>query len=147
MPGPSSSVRTSHRTEAPLRSLMASSTNSTGASSYTPIIGLGLGDHSDWFSLGIGPRWRCNWLISSRVVSTKSSTISRRPTIGQAFKYPSIRAPHGGGVGAGSFHSQSVEGWFTSIPGLKVVAPATPHDAKGLLLSASPTQIRSCFGI
>ena len=40
-----------------------------------------------------------------------------------------IRAPHGGGVGAGPFHSQSVEGWFTSTPGLKVVAPATPRDA------------------
>jgi 2-oxoisovalerate dehydrogenase E1 component len=47
-----------------------------------------------------------------------------------------IRAPHGGGVGAGPFHSQSIEAWFTSVPGLKVVAPATPHDAKGLLLAA-----------
>ncbi len=47
-----------------------------------------------------------------------------------------IRAPHGGGVGAGPFHSQSVEAWFTRVPGLKVVAPATPADAKGLLLAA-----------
>lgn len=47
-----------------------------------------------------------------------------------------IRAPHGGGVGAGPFHSQSVEGWFTQVPGLTVVAPATPEDAKGLLLAA-----------
>ncbi len=47
-----------------------------------------------------------------------------------------IRAPHGGGVGAGPFHSQSVEAWFTRVPGLKVVCPATPTDAKGLLLSA-----------
>lgn len=47
-----------------------------------------------------------------------------------------VRAPHGGGVGAGPFHSQSIEGWFTQVAGLKVVAPATPHDAKGLLLGA-----------
>ncbi len=47
-----------------------------------------------------------------------------------------VRAPVGGGVGAGPFHSQSVESWFTSVAGLKVVAPATPLDAKGLLLAA-----------
>ncbi|MGH9119770.1 MAG: alpha-ketoacid dehydrogenase subunit alpha/beta [Acidimicrobiales bacterium] len=47
-----------------------------------------------------------------------------------------IRAPVGGGMGAGPFHSQDIEGWFTHVAGLKVVAPATPADAKGLLLSA-----------
>ena len=47
-----------------------------------------------------------------------------------------IRAPVGGGVGAGPFHSQNVESWFTSVAGLKVVAPATAADAKGLLLAA-----------
>jgi 2-oxoisovalerate dehydrogenase E1 component len=47
-----------------------------------------------------------------------------------------IRTPVGGGVGAGPFHSQNVEAWFTSVAGLKVLAPATPYDAKGLLLSA-----------
>ena len=47
-----------------------------------------------------------------------------------------IRAPIGGGMGAGPFHSQNVEGWFTHIAGLKVVAPSTPADAKGLLLAA-----------
>jgi 2-oxoisovalerate dehydrogenase E1 component len=47
-----------------------------------------------------------------------------------------IRAPVGGGVGAGPFHSQNVESWFTSVAGLKVVAPATPSDAKGLLLAS-----------
>lgn len=47
-----------------------------------------------------------------------------------------IRAPHGGGMGAGPYHSQSVEAWFTHVAGLKVVAPATPMDAKGLLLAA-----------
>ncbi len=47
-----------------------------------------------------------------------------------------IRVPVGGGAGAGPFHSQNVEPWFTSVAGLKVLAPATPFDAKGLLLAA-----------
>lgn len=47
-----------------------------------------------------------------------------------------IRLPAGAGVGAGPFHSQSNEAWFAHTPGLKVVCPATPYDAKGLLLSA-----------
>ncbi|HWX25009.1 MAG TPA: thiamine pyrophosphate-dependent enzyme [Vicinamibacteria bacterium] len=47
-----------------------------------------------------------------------------------------IRAPIGGGMGAGPFHSQNVESWFTSVAGLKVVAPSNPYDAKGLLLAA-----------
>ncbi|MEM8927446.1 MAG: dehydrogenase E1 component subunit alpha/beta [Bacteroidota bacterium] len=44
-----------------------------------------------------------------------------------------IRMPCGGGVGAGPFHSQTNEAWFTKTPGLKVVYPAFPNDAKGLL--------------
>jgi 2-oxoisovalerate dehydrogenase E1 component len=47
-----------------------------------------------------------------------------------------VRAPVGGGVGAGPFHSQNVEAWFTHVAGLKVVQPATPYDAKGLLIAA-----------
>jgi 2-oxoisovalerate dehydrogenase E1 component len=47
-----------------------------------------------------------------------------------------IRAPLGGGIGAGPFHSQSPEAWFCHVPGLKVVVPATPEDAKGLLRAA-----------
>jgi 2-oxoisovalerate dehydrogenase E1 component len=47
-----------------------------------------------------------------------------------------LRAPVGGGMGAGPFHSQNVESWFTSVAGLKVVAPSNPFDAKGLLLAA-----------
>jgi 2-oxoisovalerate dehydrogenase E1 component len=47
-----------------------------------------------------------------------------------------IRAPIGAGTGAGPFHSQNVEAWFTHVAGLKVVAPATPFDAKGLLLAS-----------
>ena len=47
-----------------------------------------------------------------------------------------IRMPTGGGVGAGPFHSQSNESWFVHTPGLKVVYPSTPVDAKGLLIAA-----------
>jgi 2-oxoisovalerate dehydrogenase E1 component len=47
-----------------------------------------------------------------------------------------IRMPSGGGVGAGPFHSQCNEAWFTKVPGLKVIAPSSAIDAKGLLLSA-----------
>ncbi len=47
-----------------------------------------------------------------------------------------IRAPYGGGISGGLYHSQSVEAFFTHVPGLKVVIPSNPHDAKGLLKSA-----------
>jgi len=47
-----------------------------------------------------------------------------------------IRVPYGGGVRGGLYHSQSVEAYFCHVPGLKVVAPATPSDAAGLLISA-----------
>jgi 2-oxoisovalerate dehydrogenase E1 component len=47
-----------------------------------------------------------------------------------------IRMPCGGGVGAGPFHSQTNEAWFVHTPGLKVVYPSTPADAKGLLIAA-----------
>lgn len=47
-----------------------------------------------------------------------------------------IRAPSDGGIRSGPFHSQNPEAWFVHTPGLKVLAPATPADAKGLLISA-----------
>lgn len=47
-----------------------------------------------------------------------------------------IRAPFGGGVHGGPFHSECPEGWFFHSPGLKIVAPSTPYDAKGLLKAA-----------
>jgi 2-oxoisovalerate dehydrogenase E1 component beta subunit len=47
-----------------------------------------------------------------------------------------VRAPFGGGVHGALYHSQSMEAMFCHIPGLKVVVPSTPHDAKGLLRSA-----------
>jgi 2-oxoisovalerate dehydrogenase E1 component subunit beta len=54
-----------------------------------------------------------------------------------AFACPmTLRAPYGGGVHGALYHSQSVEAFFAHIPGLKVVIPSTPYDARGLLRSA-----------
>lgn len=47
-----------------------------------------------------------------------------------------IRAPAGGGLRIGNFHSKCLEAWFVHVPGLKVVVPATAYDAKGLLISS-----------
>jgi pyruvate dehydrogenase E1 component beta subunit len=47
-----------------------------------------------------------------------------------------IRIPYGGGIGAAEHHSESAEAIYVHTPGLKVVVPSTPHDAKGLLLAA-----------
>ncbi|WP_319759115.1 alpha-ketoacid dehydrogenase subunit beta [Maridesulfovibrio sp.] len=47
-----------------------------------------------------------------------------------------LRMPQGAGIGAAAQHSQCLESWFMNIPGLKVAIPATPYDAKGLLISA-----------
>jgi pyruvate dehydrogenase E1 component beta subunit len=47
-----------------------------------------------------------------------------------------IRMPFGAGVNVAAHHSQSLEAWFTHVPGLKVAVPSTPHDAKGLLKAA-----------
>lgn len=47
-----------------------------------------------------------------------------------------VRAPSDGGIRSGPYHSQNPEAWFVHTPGLKVVAPGTPYDAKGLLTSA-----------
>ena len=47
-----------------------------------------------------------------------------------------IRTPYGGGIRGGLYHSQSGEAYFCHTPGLKVVIPSTPHDAKGLLLAS-----------
>lgn len=54
-----------------------------------------------------------------------------------AWRVPlTIRAPYGGGISGGFYHSQSVEALFAHVPGLKIVIPSTPYDAKGLLKSA-----------
>ncbi len=55
---------------------------------------------------------------------------------GQAMVPMVVRTPEGSGTGAAEQHSQSPEAWFCNIPGLKVVAPSTPYDAKGLLKTA-----------
>jgi acetoin:2,6-dichlorophenolindophenol oxidoreductase subunit beta len=49
-----------------------------------------------------------------------------------------LRTPAGSGTGAAAQHSQSLEAWFTHIPGLKVIMPSTPYDAKGLLEVCHP---------
>ncbi len=56
-----------------------------------------------------------------------------------------VRLPSGGGFSGGPFHSQNPEAWFMQAPGLKVVAPATPADAKGLLISAIRDPNPVCF--
>ena len=56
-----------------------------------------------------------------------------------------VRMPTGGNVGAGPFHSQSTEAWFFHVPGLKVVYPSTPADAKGLLLRSLKIRTQCCF--
>ena len=56
-----------------------------------------------------------------------------------------VRMPCGAGVAAGPFHSQTNEAWFTKTPGLKVIYPAFPYDAKGLLEPPSTILIQSCF--
>ena len=60
----------------------------------------------------------------------------RYRTVGGATVPMVIRAPYGGGVHGALYHSQSIEAFFTHVPGLKVVIPSTPYDAKGLLRSA-----------
>ena len=56
-----------------------------------------------------------------------------------------VRLPSGGGFSGGPFHSQNPEAWFLQAPGLKVVAPATAEDAKGLLVSAIRDPNPVCF--
>lgn len=56
-----------------------------------------------------------------------------------------VRLPSGGGFSGGPFHSQNPEAWFLQTPGLKVVAPATAEDAKGLLASAIRDPNPVCF--
>jgi 2-oxoisovalerate dehydrogenase E1 component beta subunit len=56
-----------------------------------------------------------------------------------------LRLPTGGGFAGGPFHSQNPEAWFMHAPGLKVVAPSTPADAKGLLMSALRDPNPVCF--
>ncbi len=60
-----------------------------------------------------------------------------RYMLGGAVNVPVVfRMPTGSGLGGAAQHSQSIEAWYAHVPGLKVVEPSTPHDVKGMLLSA-----------
>src|SRR6266513_2910706 len=68
-------------------------------------------------------------------ISNQAATLRYR-YVGRAGVPIVVRAPSGGNVGGGLYHSQNPEAWFVHRPGLKVVAPSTPYDAKGLLKAA-----------
>ena len=70
---------------------------------------------------------------------------SRYMTDGQVSMPLVIRTANGGGARFGAQHSQSVENWSMMIPGLKVVAPSSPADVKGLLAAAIRDPTQSCF--
>jgi 2-oxoisovalerate dehydrogenase E1 component beta subunit len=74
------------------------------------------------------------WPAINQVVGEAARV--RYGTNGRKFAPLTVRVPYGGGVRGGLFHSQSIEVLFAHTPGLKVVAPSTPYDAKGLLISA-----------
>jgi 2-oxoisovalerate dehydrogenase E1 component beta subunit len=74
------------------------------------------------------------WPAMNQIVS--EAALMRYRTAGTWTCPMVIRAPYGGGIGGGLYHSQSLEAFFTHVPGLKVVIPSNPHDAKGLLKSA-----------
>jgi 2-oxoisovalerate dehydrogenase E1 component len=92
-------------------------------------IGLALGGYLPMVEMQFGDFITCAFnQIVNNLAKTHWRWGARMPVV--------IRVPVGGGVGAGPFHSQNVESWFTSVAGLKVLAPATPYDAKGLLIAA-----------
>ena len=92
-------------------------------------VGLGLGGYVPMVEMQFGDFITCGFnQIVNNLAKTHWRWGARMPVV--------IRVPVGGGVGAGPFHSQNVESWFTAVAGLKVVAPATPFDAKGLLVAA-----------
>jgi 2-oxoisovalerate dehydrogenase E1 component len=92
-------------------------------------LGLALAGHVPMVEMQFGDFISCgfNQLVNN-VAKTHWRWGARVPMV--------VRAPVGGGTGAGPFHSQNVEAWFTGVAGLKVLAPATPYDAKGLLIGA-----------
>jgi len=92
-------------------------------------LGLALGGYVPMVEMQFGDFITCGFnQIVNNLAKTHWRWGERIPVV--------LRVPVGGGVGAGPFHSQNVESWFTSVAGLKVLAPSTPHDAKGLLISA-----------
>jgi 2-oxoisovalerate dehydrogenase E1 component len=92
-------------------------------------LGLALAGHVPMVEMQFGDFITCGFnQIVNNVAKTHWRWGARVPLV--------VRAPIGGGTGAGPFHSQCVESWFTAVAGIKVVAPATPYDAKGLLVAA-----------
>jgi 2-oxoisovalerate dehydrogenase E1 component len=92
-------------------------------------LGLALAGHIPMVEMQFGDFITCAFnQIVNNVAKTHWRWGGRVPLV--------VRAPVGGGTGAGPFHSQCVESWFTAVAGIKVVAPATPYDAKGLLIAA-----------
>jgi len=92
-------------------------------------VGLALGGYLPMVEMQFGDFITCGFnQIVNNLAKTHWRWGARMPVV--------IRVPVGGGVGAGPFHSQNVESWFTAVAGLKVLAPATPFDAKGLLIAA-----------
>jgi 2-oxoisovalerate dehydrogenase E1 component len=92
-------------------------------------LGLALGGYVPMVEMQFGDFITCGFnQIVNNVAKTHWRWGGRVPVV--------LRAPVGGGTGAGPFHSQNVESWFTAVAGIKVLAPATPYDAKGLLVAA-----------
>ncbi|MDP1569670.1 MAG: dehydrogenase E1 component subunit alpha/beta [Vicinamibacterales bacterium] len=92
-------------------------------------MGLGLAGYVPMVEMQFGDFITCGFnQIVNNLAKTHYRWGGRVPVV--------VRAPVGGGTGAGPYHSQNVEAWFTQVAGLKVVAPATPFDAKGLLIAA-----------
>ena len=92
-------------------------------------LGLALDGFHPMVEMQFGDFISCGWnQVANNLATTRYRWGAPVPVV--------IRAPVGGGTGAGPFHSQNIEGYFANVPGLRIVAPATPADAKGLLLSA-----------
>ena len=92
-------------------------------------LGLALDGFHPMVEMQFGDFISCGWnQVANNLATTHYRWGAAVPVV--------IRAPVGGGMGAGPFHSQNIEGYFANVPGLRIVAPATPADAKGLLLSA-----------
>lgn len=103
--------------------------------SEAAIVGCGIG------SAMVGLRPVVEIMFSDFVTVAMDQIVNQaakaRFQFGGQFKVPLvIRAPAGSGTGAAEQHSQSLEAWFVHTPGIKVVAPSTPADAKGLLLTS-----------
>jgi 2-oxoisovalerate dehydrogenase E1 component len=92
-------------------------------------LGLALGGYVPMVEMQFGDFITCGFnQVVNNLAKTNWRWGGRVPAV--------LRAPVGGGTGAGPFHSQNVESWFTAVAGIKVLAPATPYDAKGLLIAA-----------